>query len=391
MDEQRTRRGGSHLDRQNGAEYRQSMRQRDHDPRRIPVQTNYCQPSHRKKRYPDGDGRATRFSERWENSSVSNRSSTGLSGVKKSVSLLGSRSNRKGISSRYDVSSDSDSDADDHWSDDRRGANRHRHCGIEKGNSRMRRRDRGSSSKENFSEVSEGPFEVKEHGKRSGRNRASARENFSDHSDGLYETKRDENRLMGRRHGYIRKSSSSQGGSKGHNNEPEKYERLTCSETFMAQFDICAEFSRWKLASLKWLLKGSTTWLLWDSHNLSYRGFVSKSRSRFDSAGIELAYQAELQCRKHTPNEPLRELAQDIRRLVTLSYPGDKSLVSEHFARQCFISALEDPELILKVRKRKPQTLNSALKIAMRLERFTKAERQRRYHSARQASSSDEI
>ena len=45
----------------------------------------------------------------------------------------------------------------------------------------------------------------------------------------------------------------------------------------------------------------------------------------------------------------LRELAQDIRRLMTLAYPGEKSfMLSEHIARDAFLSTLADPEFELK-------------------------------------------
>ena len=232
----------------------------------------------------------------------------------------------------------------------------------------MRRGDRGSS-KENLSDESDGPF-VNE--KRFGRNREV------------------------KRHGHYRRSSPSQGSSRGHRKgymKPEKYDGSTCFEIFMTQFDNCAEFNRWtkseKLAHLKWSLKGSAAQLLWGSHDLSYRGLVARLRSRFGSADLKERFQAELQCRKRMPNEPLRDLAQDIRRLMMLSYPGDRSRMSEHLAKECFISALEGPELELKVREHEPRTLDSALKIAMRLEVFSNAIRQR-YRLARQASSSDE-
>jgi len=51
-------------------EYRQPMRQRDYDSRRIPDQMYYCQSSYRKNRYPDSYGHVTQFRGRLENSSV---------------------------------------------------------------------------------------------------------------------------------------------------------------------------------------------------------------------------------------------------------------------------------------------------------------------------------
>jgi len=66
----------------------------------------------------------------------------------------------------------------------------------------------------------------------------------------------------------------------------------------------------------------------------------------------------------------LRELAHDVRRLMTLAYPGEQSCLSEHIARAGFLSALADPEFELMIRARKPVDLDDALKIAHRFEVF---------------------
>ena len=103
---------------------------------------------------------------------------------------------------------------------------------------------------------------------------------------------------------------------------------------------------------------------------------------------MEEKYQAELQCRRRKPNEALRELAQDIRRLMMLAYPADRSDMSERLAKEHFICALDDPELELKVREKEPQTLDSALKSAQRLEVFRNAVRQRRQRLSRHVTES---
>ena len=73
----------------------------------------------------------------------------------------------------------------------------------------------------------------------------------------------------------------------------------------------------------------------------------------------------------------MRELAQDIRRLMMLAYPGDRSDMSERLAKEHFICVLDDPELELKDREKEPQTLDSALKSAQRLQIFSNAVKQR--------------
>ena len=78
----------------------------------------------------------------------------------------------------------------------------------------------------------------------------------------------------------------------------------------------------------------------------------------------------ELRCRRRNKGESLRELAHDIRRLMTLAYPGEQSSLSEHIARDAFLSALGDPDFELKIREREPTDLDGALAIAQRYEVF---------------------
>jgi len=126
--------------------------------------------------------------------------------------------------------------------------------------------------------------------------------------------------------------------------------------------------------------------MLWGAEDMSYERLVSRLRSRFGSADLEDRYQAELQCRRRRPKESLRELVQDIRRLMMLSYPGDQSPISENLAKEHFIVALEDPELELKIREREPRTLDSALKAAQRFEVFRNAVRQGRQCATHQVT-----
>jgi len=110
---------------------------------------------------------------------------------------------------------------------------------------------------------------------------------------------------------------------------------------------------------------------------MTFNQLVTRLRSRFGSLNMEKKYQAEIPCRRRKTNETLLELAQDIRRLMMLAYPGDRSAMAERMAKEHFICALDDPELELKVREKEPQTLDSALKSAQRLEVFKSAISQR--------------
>ena len=116
--------------------------------------------------------------------------------------------------------------------------------------------------------------------------------------------------------------------------KPEKFDGTSCFETFLAlaQFNNCAQFNHWdsteKLMYLRWSLNGVAAQMLWGTEEMSYKQLVARLRSRFGSLDMEEKYQAELQCRSRKPNESLRELAQDVRRLMMLAYPGDRSTMS---------------------------------------------------------------
>jgi len=117
--------------------------------------------------------------------------------------------------------------------------------------------------------------------------------------------------------------------------------------------------------------------MLWGTERMSFQQLVVRLRARFGSLDMEEKYQTEILCRRRRPDETLRELAQDIRRLMMLAYPGDRSAMAERLAKEHFLCALNDPELEIKVREKEPQNLVSALKAAQRLEVFRGAVRQR--------------
>jgi len=62
--------------------------------------------------------------------------------------------------------------------------------------------------------------------------------------------------------------------------------------------------------------------------------------------------------------------------------------MSERLTKEHFLLAFDDPELELKVREKEPQTLDSALKYAQRLEVFRNAVRQRRQRVTRYVADS---
>jgi hypothetical protein len=159
--------------------------------------------------------------------------------------------------------------------------------------------------------------------------------------------------------------------------KPEKFDGKGSYETFLCQFENCVKYNRWdaeqKVAYLRWSLSGAAAQLLWNTEYLSYSQLIEKLRDRFGGRGMEERFQNELRCRRRSKGESIRELAQDIRRLMTLAYPGEQSALSEHIARDAFLSALDEPDFELKIREKEPGDLDTAVKLAQRFEVFRSA------------------
>ena len=147
--------------------------------------------------------------------------------------------------------------------------------------------------------------------------------------------------------------------------KPEKFNGHGSFETFLVKFENCCRYNGWNLrdkaANLRWSLTGAAAQLLWGSEDFTYEELLEKLKRRFGGQGMEEKFQTELRCRRRSKGESLRELAQDIRRLMAMAYPGEKSSLSEHIARDSFLTALDDVELELKVRERAPKDLDEAV------------------------------
>ena len=156
--------------------------------------------------------------------------------------------------------------------------------------------------------------------------------------------------------------------------KPDKFDGKSSWETFLCQFENCSRYNGWdandKTAHLRWALTGMAAQMLWGTEGLTYSKLVTRLADRFGGRGIEEKFQHELRCRRRGKHETLRELAQDVQKLMSLAYPGEKSSLAEHLARDAFLTAIDDPELELKIREREPKDLESTVKLAQRFEVF---------------------
>ena len=62
----------------------------------------------------------------------------------------------------------------------------------------------------------------------------------------------------------------------------------------------------------------------------------------------------------------------DIRRLFMLAYPGPSNYLSDITAKDAFVDALDDRELMIRVMEREPKNLEEAFKISERMELYSK-------------------
>ena len=99
---------------------------------------------------------------------------------------------------------------------------------------------------------------------------------------------------------------------------------------------------------------------------------------RFSPESQTELYRAQLKEKEWKHGENVTEFGQRIVRLTTLAYPkADPSLIKS-LAMGFFVDAISDAEMRLKIQQTRPKDLNEAVKVAVELEAFDRAERQRR-------------
>ena len=146
---------------------------------------------------------------------------------------------------------------------------------------------------------------------------------------------------------------------------------------FLAKFEICAAHNEWgekeKFAQLRCALTNDAAQILWDMNSekiTTSAGLMAQLRARHGFENQAHSYIAQLRCRRRIQGESLAALAQDVRRMVTLAYPGPASTVRDTVACNAFLEALDNPEMALRIREQEPESLEQALRVAQRLESY---------------------
>ena len=174
--------------------------------------------------------------------------------------------------------------------------------------------------------------------------------------------------------------------------KPAKFDGSGSFETFMAQFNNCAEYNNWnsidRLAHLKACLIGDAGQVLWDSSpeaTNTLRKLTELLKNRFSGSQQSDKYRMELRLRRRRNGETLSVLHRDVRRLMALAHPDLPHSARETIACDYFVDSLNDADFALKVRQRNPGTLDEALRISLQLEAWQQdADRLRLEESGRQ-------
>jgi len=143
---------------------------------------------------------------------------------------------------------------------------------------------------------------------------------------------------------------------------------------YKSYFDACAKINDWtdheKGSYLTVSLRGQAQGVL---GNLPLN-----ARQDFDEHVTSLEeYRTQLRECRQKATERLPELGQDVRRLTNLTYSTAPNDVSEILAKEQFVDCLANTDMRLRVKQAKPLNLNDAVRHAVELEAFNKAERKR--------------
>lgn len=150
-----------------------------------------------------------------------------------------------------------------------------------------------------------------------------------------------------------------------------RYDGKSNWEAFHAQFELLAHASRWstevKALQLAMCLTGdalSSLLLLRPDDRSDYDALIGALKRRFGQCSATSLLRSELCSRQRRPEEPLRELANDIEGLVHRTYAHMPSSIQSELARDHFLQALLPADLRIQTLLAHPGSLQEALESA---------------------------
>ena len=163
-----------------------------------------------------------------------------------------------------------------------------------------------------------------------------------------------------------------------------QYDGTSSWPDYLVQFEMVAELNGWDdytmAMYLATSLRGTAQSVLGDldDHDRrDYGSLIACLNQRFGPENQTEMFRAVLHNRTRQPRETLPDLAHEIRKLVRLAYPTGERTIVETIALEHFIDALSDPDTKWRIQQTRPRTLDQAVRIAVELEAFQAANKQK--------------
>ncbi|XP_069120907.1 uncharacterized protein [Argopecten irradians] len=179
--------------------------------------------------------------------------------------------------------------------------------------------------------------------------------------------------------------------------KPASYDGKDNWEDYLVQFELLSEMNSWddksKALELAIALRGAAQGVLSDlevTKRKDYSSLVAALTARFQPENMSAMYKTQLKGKLRKKDQPLPELAHEIRRLVRLGYPSANQETRQQISIDCFIDALNDTEMEWSVHSSNVQTIEDAVRIALSLETFRVGRRKRATCSIRHIQEEDE-
>ena len=181
---------------------------------------------------------------------------------------------------------------------------------------------------------------------------------------------------------YERPRSDMQPKPTGVHMKPATYDGTIAWQDYHSHFEACADLNGWTERAmgtyLAVSLRGNALGVLGNlprGRTPEYRELVKVLEERFAPPSQTELYRVQMRERRQKPGETLPELGQAIRRLANLAYPTASSDIKETLAKDQFVDALVDSEMRIRIKQSRPTNLNEAIKLAVELEAYNRAER----------------
>ncbi len=150
---------------------------------------------------------------------------------------------------------------------------------------------------------------------------------------------------------------------------------------YKAHFEVCADLNEWSQREqgmyLAASLRGQAQAVFGNlpRGSYDYDDLVKCLEERFAPPNQTELHRVQLRERRQRASETLSELGQDVRRLTNLAYPTAPSDLRETLAKEQFVDALVSSDMRLRIKQARPHDLNDAVRHAVELEAFDRAER----------------